>query len=121
MAFMTYTAFSRGFRGIARDVREPYRIRASHLPEQVRRTLQQLRDVEERVARLGAGPLHDRDVLIIGAGQTPREVMAFSASNRVTGIDLDVIPHGFDPRAYLRLARQNGLPRALKTRRHDLS
>jgi SAM-dependent methyltransferase len=71
--------------------------------------------VLDAAATLGGSPVDGGEVLVVGCGQTPREVMAFGARTRVTAIDLDVVPNGWRPWPYLQLWRQNGAHRAIKT------
>ncbi len=78
-------------------------------------SLAHLRDLERSAVALGGSEHRSLDVLVVGCGQTPRELVGFGARNRVTGIDLDVVPSGFAPRAYLQLLRENGPVRVAKT------
>ena len=78
-------------------------------------SLAHLRDVERSAVALGGREHRGLDVLVVGCGQTPRELVGFGARNRVTGIDLDVVPSGFAPGAYLQLLRENGPVRVAKT------
>ncbi len=59
--------------------------------------------------------LQDKDILIIGPGQQLVEMSFFARHNRVTGIDLDVIPQHPSVREYLKMFRNNGSIRTLKT------
>ena len=59
--------------------------------------------------------VHGLRILEIGPGQLPRQIAYFARANQVTGIDLDVIPLGFQLGAYLRLLKQNGPGRTIKT------
>ncbi|MCP4002900.1 MAG: hypothetical protein GY725_01765 [bacterium] len=72
------------------------------------------RDENRLEACLGR-PLRDLDILEIGPGQTLERSAYLGLKNRVTGIDLDVIPHGLDFAGYARVIRRNGLGRLLKT------
>ena len=54
-------------------------------------------------------------MLIIGPGQQLVEMSFFARHNSVTGIDLDVIPRHPSVREYLRIFRNNGSIRTLKT------
>ncbi len=111
----TYSSLSSGVRAFGREIRGLYRIRTRDVPGDVARTLAHLRDVERSAVALGGSEHRGLDVLVVGCGQTPREVLGFGARNRVTGIDLDVVPTGIDPISYLRLLRQNGAVRVAKT------
>ena len=60
-------------------------------------------------------PLQGKRILVLGAGQTKREVIALGLANKVTAIDLDVGPTGWRPGPYVQLFRQNGPVRTAKT------
>ena len=76
---------------------------------------QRLQRDEARIARALGRELNGLDVLIIGPGPYLFEPKFFGRNNDVTAIDLDVIPHGFAPGPYLRMLRQNGIGRFVKT------
>ena len=111
----TYSSLSSGMRAFVGEIRGLYRIRTRDLQGDVAATLAHLNDVERSALALGGSSHRGSDVLVVGCGQTPRELLGFGAHNQVTGIDLDVIPSGFDPRSYLRLLRENGAVRVVKT------
>lgn len=81
--------------------------------------LERLRRDEARIAAALGGAdrrsVHDRRVLVVGPGQLLREARYFAVRNRVTCLDLDVIPNGIDPLAYAQMMRRNGVGRVLKT------
>lgn len=60
-------------------------------------------------------PLQGRDILVVGPGQQLLEMAFFGRHNRVTGIDLDVIPQHPSAAEYLQMLRANGGIRTLKT------
>jgi SAM-dependent methyltransferase len=111
----TYTHVSGNARGVLRDVRQLLKIRRGNVAGDVRTAVELIGRVESAYAQRCGAPLMERDVLVVGAGQTPREVIGFGARNRVVAIDLDVLPHGWRPGQYLRLLRTNGPTRAGKT------
>lgn len=82
--------------------------------QQVQLVIEQCQLVQNLIEQTGFD-LTGRRALEIGVGQLPRQIAFFGIHNDVTGIDLDLIPQGFDPAAYLRLARQSGAGRAAKT------
>jgi SAM-dependent methyltransferase len=84
-----------------------------HLSDDVAHHLQVCRDAEALVISQTGAPLENLDVLELGPGQLPRQTAYFALKNRVTAIDLDVIPEGFS--SYLQLLRQNGPKRLIKT------
>lgn len=111
----TYTAVSGGIRGKAQDAIRLYQVRTTNLQAYIDITVQQVTKCGATFLRLTNKSLENKDVLIVGAGQTLREAVAFGATNRVIGIDLDVMPQGWRPGQYYRLLRTNGAMRAAKT------
>jgi SAM-dependent methyltransferase len=111
----TYTTMAGSVQQFATDARMLYKVRTANVAADVDATMRQLTRSRSMVrAHLGR-PFERLDVLVVGAGQTRREVIAFSLHNRVTAIDLDVIPVGWAPAQYLRLLKTNGPTRTVKT------
>lgn len=112
----TYTSMRLRPLAFLADARTLFRVRTHDLDQQVRDTAAAARRFDAEVAaHLGSG-LAGKRVLIVGPGQTLREWWAFSSLGaEVTGIDLDVVPLGFDLPAYLQLLRTNGPVRFAKT------
>jgi SAM-dependent methyltransferase len=111
----TYTTMRIGLGSFTRDASRLYRVRTANLANDVSSTLVQKGEVESAFAQRTGKGLTGCDVLVLGAGQTAREVVAFGVSNDVTAIDLDVIPQGLRPGPYVQLLRQNGAVRTMKT------
>ncbi len=111
----TYSSLSSSVSAFPKELVGLYKIRTANMPTEVARSISYLDEVQGLVTERGGPSLRDREVLVVGCGQTPRELLGFGVTNRVTGIDLDVIPCGFDPRAYLQLLKQNGPLRVAKT------
>jgi SAM-dependent methyltransferase len=111
----TYTTMRTGLGSFLRDASRLYRVRTANVANDVQSTLAQNEAVGKAFSELTGNGLTGRDVLVLGAGQTAREVVAFGVSNRVTAIDLDVIPQGIRPGPYVQLLRQNGTVRTVKT------
>jgi 2-polyprenyl-3-methyl-5-hydroxy-6-metoxy-1,4-benzoquinol methylase len=82
-----------------------------HVAELARR----LRRDEARMAAKLGRPLSGLDLLEIGPGQHGERARYFARANSVTAIDLDVLPRPWHPWDYLRMARQNGAGRVVKT------
>jgi SAM-dependent methyltransferase len=97
------------------DARRLYRTRKHSMAFEVRSAASNYRSIANTYLALTNRPLKGESVLIVGAGQTPREIVTFGTANKVTAIDLDVVPQGIRPGPYLQLLRQNGLTRTLKT------
>jgi SAM-dependent methyltransferase len=111
----TYTSMRGGVAGFARDAGRLYKVRTRDLSGDVRQTITQKQTLESEFVEKTGNQLNGRDVLVLGAGQTGREVVAFGVANRVTAIDLDVIPQGWRPGPYITLLKENGPIRAVKT------
>ena len=111
----TYSSLSSNARTVVRELRGLYRIRTQDMKGDVKASLAHLRGVERSAVAIGGREQRGLDVLVVGCGQTPRELVGLGARNRVTGIDLDVVPAGFAPRVYLQLLRENGPVRVAKT------
>lgn len=77
--------------------------------------LGRLRRDEARIRAVLGRELAGLDVFELGPGQHCVRSGYFGRKNRVTGIDLDEIVLGVDPRGLVRAARANGLGRLLKT------
>jgi SAM-dependent methyltransferase len=116
MAVKTYTTMRTNPLEFARDAYDLWRIRTRNLKEHAGNAAANARRFDAEVTReLGSG-LAGKKVLIIGPGQTLREWWAFSSLGAdVIGIDLDVVPVGFDLPAYVNLLRKNGPMRFTKT------
>lgn len=108
----TYSGASVG--GIARQVVHALRGRQD-LAAHVAFVHARLRKHEAAIAEALGRPVRGLDVLEIGPGQTLTQSSYFARHNRVTAMDLDVIPLGFDPAGYLAMLRQNGFARVAKT------
>jgi SAM-dependent methyltransferase len=70
---------------------------------------------EKMIADKLGKPVKNLRILEIGLGQGMERARYFGIHNQVTGMDLDVLPTGLDPRGYLRLIKTNGFGRFLKT------
>lgn len=70
---------------------------------------------EGRIADALGHPVEGLDILEIGPGQNKERAYYFGARNRVTAIDLDVIPRDGRVGDYWRMYRTNGVGRVVKT------
>jgi SAM-dependent methyltransferase len=86
---------------------------SKNMADEVAHVLAVCRDAEALVIQQTDRPIANLDVLELGPGQLPRQTAYFALKNRVTAIDLDVIPRSLG--SYLQLLRQNGPKRLLKT------
>jgi SAM-dependent methyltransferase len=74
-----------------------------------------LKTVEALVKSHFGVKLEGMNVLDIGVGQFPFQLLFFAQKNNVMGIDFDVVPLGFSPFTYIQMLRFNGFHRTLKT------
>jgi SAM-dependent methyltransferase len=77
--------------------------------------LERVRELEAWVERALGRQLAGLDILDVGPGQLPTQLLYFARRNRVAGVDTDVVVTGCSPRQYATMLRRNGLQRTLKT------
>jgi SAM-dependent methyltransferase len=108
----TYADFglSRSWRQISHALHD-----RQHADDNMQILLDMLKKHEERMERKLGRPLENLKILEIGPGQGKERARYFGIRNEVTGIDLDIIPDGFQPRQYWQMWRENGPGRLLKT------
>jgi len=85
------------------------------VPANVAVRIERLRRDQARLEEALGHPLQGQRIVVVGPGQLLREARFFAIHNQVTCLDLDVIPQGIDPLAYVRMLRTNGLGRVVKT------
>lgn len=83
--------------------------------ERVNRYVEELHGYETMLEARFGRKMGDMDVLDIGPGPFLVHMSYFAQHNRVTGIDLDVVPTGFSLGQYVEMCRRNGVRRAVKT------
>ncbi len=114
----TLKSYSSDQGGLAHKVRDAVHLLRAANGDIQARVAQMLSDVHrvERLAleRFGV-EFEGQRMLDVGPGQQLAQLTYFSARNDVVGIDLDVIPRGFDARAYVQVAQTNGGYRLVKT------
>jgi SAM-dependent methyltransferase len=86
-----------------------------HAEENMGLLYEMLQTHEARIAAKLGRPVEGLRILEIGPGQGMERGRYFGLKNEVTGIDLDVIPQGFEPGSYWRMLRKNGAGRFAKT------
>lgn len=74
-----------------------------------------VKESEQRIQRQLGKKVEQLRILEIGPGQGLERARYFGRKNRVIGMDLDVIPVGFDVPSYLRMWRENGAGRVVKS------
>jgi SAM-dependent methyltransferase len=114
-ALRSYSA-SGGLRGALGQWRNLRRHHRRGLDWRVGTVVEEARKIEEEVFEQTEMVIEGRRVLDIGPGQQLMQMAYFAArGNDVVGVDRDAIVWGFDPAAYLRMARSNGVGRMVKT------
>jgi glycosyltransferase involved in cell wall biosynthesis/SAM-dependent methyltransferase len=111
----SYSDRQLGMLGRTRELCALWQSKRQDVPGQAREMLAEMEDSQSEIERVLGGSLRNKDVLVIGPGQQLVEMSFFARHNRVTGIDLDVIPQHPSVREYLRMFRNNGSIRTLKT------
>jgi SAM-dependent methyltransferase len=104
-----------GMLGRTRELFTLWQSKRQNLPGQAHEMLAEVKSSQSEMERALGGRLQDKDILIIGPGQQLVEMSFFARHNRVMGIDLDVIPQHPSVREYLKMFRNNGSIRTLKT------
>jgi SAM-dependent methyltransferase len=114
----SYASMSSPRGGLATEVLRLVRLwrnRTADLPQHVQGQIELTGEMKRRVRDWGQLDVSGLDVLEIGPGQLLAQMAVLAVDNRVTGIDLDVVPWGWEPRQYIRVWRQNGPKRFAKT------
>jgi SAM-dependent methyltransferase len=111
MESRSYTSQWHGWRALVVDLLKDYR--ANGYPREG--VSQRIDDAQLMEQSAFARRLSGCDILDIGPGQVPVQLIYFSVLNRAIGIDVNRIIARRTPSALLRLAREDGIVRALKT------
>jgi SAM-dependent methyltransferase len=98
-----------------REIRFLTRTLSRGVPARVSQSIDYLNEVERRLESRFQVSLANLDVLDVGSGQVPVHLLFFASRNRAVGIDTDLIVTDFDLGQYLKMLRQNGPWRTLKT------
>ncbi|HEX8433806.1 class I SAM-dependent methyltransferase [Archangium sp.] len=98
-----------------REVQHLYRMWQQGTLAQVDRTLNAVRECEERLTELCGVKLEGLDVLDVGPGQQLKHMRVLSVKNRVVGIDTDIVAQGFHLHDYVEMLRRNSVLRTVKT------
>jgi SAM-dependent methyltransferase len=114
-ALSSYSDRHLGMLGRTRELFTLWQSKRQNIPGQARHMLAEMESSQSEMERALGGGLADKDILIIGPGQQLIEMSFFARLGRVTGIDLDVIPQHPSVRGYLKMFRNNGSIRTLKT------
>lgn len=114
-ALSSYSDRHLGMLGRTRELCTLWQSKRQNVPGQARQMLAEMESGQSEMERALDSRLQGKDILIIGPGQQLVEMSFFARDNRVTGIDLDVIPQHPSVREYLTMFRSNGSIRTLKT------
>lgn len=108
----TYANFGiiRSFRQLnhAFQSRKDAKVNMSMLYELVKRD-------EARIENKLGQPVSNMRILEVGVGQGMERSRYFGIRNTVVGMELDIIPIGFDPAGYTQMIKKNGFGRFLKS------
>lgn len=111
----SYTSQKLGFFAAVAEAKKLYLERGTNVSASVGQSLLRIKEVEDEMGkRFGVG-VNGLKILDLGAGQFLTQMHYFALRNQVVGVDVDVIPQGFDIMAYFRMVRSNGPRRAIKT------
>lgn len=111
----SYVGQRGGLRRTAREARELYVMHVARAEERVDAGLATVEEIKGLLQERYDVTMGGLDILDIGTGQQLIQLTAFAQSNRVVGIDLDVVAAGFDLPSYWRMLRVNGARRTAKT------
>ncbi|HFC12519.1 MAG TPA: methyltransferase domain-containing protein, partial [Anaerolineae bacterium] len=103
-----------GFYRSYRQLREAVGRRDAVL-EDMRALLEQVKIAERRMESVAGQPIKQMDILEIGPGQGMERATYFGRNNKITSLDTDIIPFGFEPANYVRMLKANGFGRFAKT------
>jgi len=111
----SYTSQPASLFGLVQEAIGLYRLHNKDIAARVRYSFNCAQEVEREIRERFSISIENPDMLEIGPGPWLEQMAYFARSNRVTGIDLDVIALGWQPAQYVRMLRQNGARRLLKT------
>lgn len=80
----------------------------------------QVIESEQRMEAVYGDPIENHDILEIGPGQGMERALYFGRKNKITTLDTDIIPFGFEPASYLKMMKANGPGRVAKTAGREL-
>jgi SAM-dependent methyltransferase len=115
----SYASKTSGLTSVVREAAyqvQSHLVAVRHVRERARHFIGDMRANDVIVERMFGRPLEGLDVLDVGTGTLASQALYFACrNNRVTSIDLEPQSIGWSPLAYLKIARDNGARRALKT------
>lgn len=111
----SYSSIGASPRRLVRQAAELRRVHGGDPAAAMKIRLARARELEALLVETGGREVAGLDMLDIGCGQLPAQLIYFSRHNRIVGIDTDVVVFGLRPKAYVRMLRVNGFQRTLKT------
>jgi SAM-dependent methyltransferase len=111
----SYSSMKMGFAGRANELLQLLKMTRNSAASSVVHTLDTVRNTRNRVREFGGLELENVKMLDIGPGQQLRHLRCFAVKNDAVGIDLDVIPQGFQIGDYMRMLRYSPVMRTVKT------
>ena len=111
----SYSSEQRGWNAFFSEARSLYASHAQSVAQHVRSRIEDIKKVEACISSHYGFELRDKDVLEIGPGQFLTQLTFLALNNRAVGVDLEIIAHGLDIPAYLRMLQKNGVRRTIKT------
>jgi SAM-dependent methyltransferase len=111
----SYSSTTRGLRPTIREVRNLIGAHSRSAEAEMHDVIARAQRIERLVDDRYGVELVGLRMLDVGAGQRALQMKYFSRKNDVVGIDRDVVVQGFEPAAYIRMVRTNGVKRAVKT------
>jgi SAM-dependent methyltransferase len=111
----SYTSEWRGMRYFLADAVKAYKTQLATSRNLVTARLEETKLVERLIRVTYGMEIQDLDMLEVGPGQVPCQLLYFSRRNRAVGIDSNIVLRRKTPLGIWRVARSNGLIRAIKT------
>ncbi|MFO7686421.1 MAG: class I SAM-dependent methyltransferase [Desulfobacterales bacterium] len=111
----SYSSLKRNFNDTLSEFWHLYRHKTGDIQGAIASTVAASNEMEALAERSLGIQIAGKELLEIGAGQQMLRLKYMSTRARVTAVDYDVILQGFDPAAYLKVLRKNGLKRFAKT------
>jgi hypothetical protein len=109
----TYTRLPKSLAGLSGLVKLYGRHRRA--AQEISRIVEETRSAVRKMEALLGIKFRNISVLDIGPGQFLIQAYILGLENKVTAMDLEIIPFGLSPIPYFRMLRTNGLFRTVKT------
>ena len=101
---------------LSRSLRQLFHLLRIDHDVSAQQLLKWVKQDEARLAKvLNRSEISGLNILEIGPGQNMERAWYYGRQNKVVGVDLDVVPIGWDIPGYFKMLRQNGFGRFAKT------